>query len=179
MQELYNCYSKHFIIILLLFGILNVYSQNQTKPYPHADFILLETGLFGSVGSVHAGITSTYGMGIYNYFHIQNFTGNRNSTIGIAFPMRVFISEPGVMPENITTMVSFAPLFRAQIQLHPEKDKWWMVMGVGPEYRWLDRADNKSIFMIQLEGTLARFSETSIFKNFELGTTSSFPLSKN
>lgn len=173
MKELYHFSRKILVIVLALGGYLNATAQAEKIPLQYSDLlVIVETGVFGANGTLNTGIT-TSSFGIYNYLNIQNFSGNRNSTIGIAIPLRGFYSERGLTSENINSMASIAALFQTKIQLHPEKDKWWMSMGAGPEYRWLHRENNRSVFMIQLEGSLKRFSESSLIKYFEIGVTSS------
>lgn len=173
MKELNHFCKKLLVLVLTLAGYLNTVAQEQNIPLQHSDlFVIIEAGVFGTTGSVNPGIT-TSSFGIYNYMHIQNFSGKRNSTIGIAIPLRGFYSENGMTSENIKSMASIAALFQTKIQLHPEKDKWWMSIGAGPEYRWLDRERNRSVFMVQLEASFKRFSETSLIKYVEIGITSS------
>jgi hypothetical protein len=164
---------RSFLIFPFVMGFLYSYSQDQAGPIQHASFFEVETGFYGSLGNPNYGL-STFGVGVNNYIHMVDFSGKRNITTGIAYPMRLFYNESGNTPEKIESMFSVAALFQAQIQLHAVKDKLWFFMATGPEYRWVGRETNRHLFMVQIEAGFRRVSGSSFIKLFEVGTTNSF-----
>ncbi len=156
--------------------LISLLSYQLLTAQRNSEFLVIESSLAVPVGSRYADSYILGGVGIWNYWHLQDTRGRRNGRLGLSLPLRLWFSDPGkVNIPGLRSMLSVATLFRVDIQQHPQKDSWWFFIGAGPELRQTYFEETGATALsVQTEIGFKRRQHLAIISNVELGSSASF-----
>ena len=170
---------NRLLFILIFSSQTGFIVGQQHSSAQQSQFLILE-GNLGLTTSDQFDSRLIGGFGLWNYISIDEIQGSRRkSSLGLSVPMRLTITTVNQEEKIYENSLSLASMFRLSIQQHPDKDKLWFFMAVGPELRIDYQIESTSQqWMIQQEFGIKLFNRSSILPNNELGFSVSWPVQK-
>lgn len=167
------------LVWILLFLSQTLFIAGQQSAAQQSQFFLIESNL-GLTTSELFDSRLIGGFGMWNYVSFKEIQCERKKiALGLSIPMRLTITTVDQEEKIYENSLSMASMFRLSIQQHPDKDKLWFFMALGPELR-IDYHNESSsqLWMIQQEYGIKLFNRNSMLPNNELGFSVSWPLQK-
>lgn len=161
---------------VFLIALISLLSLHLLTAQKSSEFFVIESSLAMPAGHRYSDSYILGGVGIWNYWHLQDTRGRRNGRLGLSLPLRFWFADPGKSNiSGIRQILSVATLFRVDIQQHPQKDTWCFFLGAGPELRqsYLEEA-SATVLSVQTELGFKRRQHSAIISNIEFGSSASF-----